>query len=196
LGFSGFGTQKAACHGSFAGLKISTFDLFGGAILNLQMDITGTILAWVGLLAFILAIPMNVIANLITPRAETWWATTSSVRRQRRIEKLRRALDVFNSRQEHWADVLLRLLRTFIVILAAASICLGGFLIELHAHIHRMEKALGISVKLPVTRYGTTESSFSWLWLFHHLSQDFARLTWSGRCGICPRCLSSVERRS
>jgi hypothetical protein len=42
----------------------------------------------VGILAFILAIPMAIIGNLLTPQVGSWWATTTEKRRQRRIAKL------------------------------------------------------------------------------------------------------------
>lgn len=46
----------------------------------------------VTVLAFVLAIPMAIAGNLLTPRAATWWATTSEKRRHRRIAKLEEEL--------------------------------------------------------------------------------------------------------
>jgi hypothetical protein len=52
------------------------------------MDKFGLFVAWVGIVAFFLAIPMAVVANLATPRIQSWWATTSELRKSVRIERL------------------------------------------------------------------------------------------------------------
>jgi hypothetical protein len=51
---------------------------------------------WIGLMigvaALVLAIPLAVIANLITPRVRDWWSTTSRTRLTRRISKIENTL--------------------------------------------------------------------------------------------------------
>jgi hypothetical protein len=42
----------------------------------------------IGVLAFIWAVPLAVLANMLTPRATTWWSTTSRERIKRRIAEL------------------------------------------------------------------------------------------------------------
>jgi hypothetical protein len=49
----------------------------------------GTIVAWIGIIAFVLAIPMSIFANIVSPRVLEWWALTNLSRRNHRIVKLR-----------------------------------------------------------------------------------------------------------
>jgi hypothetical protein len=63
------------------------------AILRPQMDKFGSFFAWVGLLAFLLAIPMSILSNLLTPRVQAWWAIQSKSRAIRRITKIQAKLD-------------------------------------------------------------------------------------------------------
>jgi hypothetical protein len=56
------------------------------------MESFGFFAAWVGVAAFLLAIPMAVVANLLTPRVQAWWATTTNARKDKRINKLKTRL--------------------------------------------------------------------------------------------------------
>jgi hypothetical protein len=56
------------------------------------MDNFGTFAAWVSIVAVILSIPLSVIANLATPRVQSWIATTSKRRREQRPLVLYNAL--------------------------------------------------------------------------------------------------------
>jgi hypothetical protein len=50
-----------------------------------------------GILAFILAIPMAVVANALTPSVVQWWARTSESRRHKRVARLTKVLP-------YWTD--------------------------------------------------------------------------------------------
>jgi hypothetical protein len=54
----------------------------------------------VGILALILAIPMAVLANMLTPRVQNWWASTSVKRRQKRIARLQGQLNALLASSE------------------------------------------------------------------------------------------------
>lgn len=108
------------------------------------MDISAILVAWVGALAFVLAIPMSISANLLTPKIQHRWAMTTAIRKARRIQELEDTLTRYNSRPAHWADILYKFVRTGFILLCAVSVCLGAFLSELHAHLHRIEYALHI----------------------------------------------------
>jgi len=56
------------------------------------MDKWSFIFGLIGVLALLLAIPLSIIANLITPKIKDWWATTSDHRRETRIAKLQLAV--------------------------------------------------------------------------------------------------------
>jgi hypothetical protein len=56
------------------------------------MDPWGHFFGWVGIIALVLAIPLAVIANLLTPTVRQWWATTSTNRRKKRIKELNERL--------------------------------------------------------------------------------------------------------
>jgi hypothetical protein len=43
---------------------------------------------WITIISFILAVPIAVIANLLTPRLEAWWARRNEASRSRRIVSL------------------------------------------------------------------------------------------------------------
>ena len=62
-----------------------------GAILCVEMGDLGLV-AWITILAFLLAIPMAVAANILTPKVQKWWAKTSAARRHRRIVFLEKEL--------------------------------------------------------------------------------------------------------
>jgi hypothetical protein len=49
------------------------------------MDKFGIFAAWVTIVAVLLAIPLSVIANILTPKVQVWWSKTSSIRLRRRI---------------------------------------------------------------------------------------------------------------
>ncbi len=53
------------------------------------------IVAWAGILGFLLAIPLSILGNLLTPKVKEWWATTSSARKQSRIKYLKARLLAF-----------------------------------------------------------------------------------------------------
>jgi len=108
------------------------------------MDIPASVVAWMGVLAFFFAIPMSIIANILTPKLQQRWATTSITRRSKRIQELKDTLVRYESRPAHWADILYKFVKTGFVLFCAISICLGSFLTEIHAHIHRIEYALHI----------------------------------------------------
>ena len=46
----------------------------------------------IGILAFLLAVPMSIAANVLTPRVSLWWARTSVLRKNRRIARLKARL--------------------------------------------------------------------------------------------------------
>lgn len=48
---------------------------------------------WATILAILLAIPLSVAANIITPKIQEWWATTSEARKTRRVVQLRRDIE-------------------------------------------------------------------------------------------------------
>ena len=76
--------------------------------------------AWVGLAAFVLAIPMAICANLATPKVRHWWGTTSNARRTRRIMALKAQLFRYMSFDtDAWDDTLSLGLRYF----ALAFLC-------------------------------------------------------------------------
>jgi hypothetical protein len=52
------------------------------------MDKIGVFAACVGIVAFFLAIPMAILANLLTPKAKDYWALTTQSRREKRIHEL------------------------------------------------------------------------------------------------------------
>ena len=52
--------------------------------------------AWIGIVGFTLAIPMSVLANLLTPRIQNWWSTTSQARKNKRIEELKAKIKLFS----------------------------------------------------------------------------------------------------
>jgi hypothetical protein len=56
------------------------------------MNKWGWLFGWVGLGAFVLAIPMAIAANLLTPKVRDWWASTSRSRALKRYEMLRREI--------------------------------------------------------------------------------------------------------
>jgi hypothetical protein len=60
----------------------------------------------VGILALMLAIPLAVVANLLTPRVREWYSTTSSKRLKKRIaqleEKLRQSGQEWTFSQAEW----------------------------------------------------------------------------------------------
>jgi hypothetical protein len=64
---------------------------------------------FVGLISFILAIPLAVGANLLTPRVQLWWNATTERRRLDRLEVIRKQLKrsenqaLFN--EVHWAII-------------------------------------------------------------------------------------------
>ena len=55
------------------------------------------VFGWLGLLAFILAVPMSIAANMLTPLVNSWWATTSQQRLKSRINKLEEQIQDANT---------------------------------------------------------------------------------------------------
>jgi hypothetical protein len=53
------------------------------------MDRFGVFAAWVGIVAFLLAIPMGVVSSLLAPKVLAWWAATTHKRASRRIRWLK-----------------------------------------------------------------------------------------------------------
>ncbi len=51
----------------------------------------------VGLLA---SVPLSIIANMLTPRAQRWWAKTSAARKEKRIQKLKAELAELTAEKE------------------------------------------------------------------------------------------------
>jgi hypothetical protein len=56
------------------------------------MDHFDYFVGWIGIVAFLLAIPMSILANMLTPKIQAWWANTSSARKARRIQYLQREI--------------------------------------------------------------------------------------------------------
>ena len=52
------------------------------------MDKFAVFATWVGIVAFLLAIPMSIAANILTPLIKNWWATTTVLRAKRRLVEL------------------------------------------------------------------------------------------------------------
>jgi hypothetical protein len=52
------------------------------------MDKWGQFFGWVGIASFLLAVPLAVLANILTPKVRDWWASTSQKRRARRYKQL------------------------------------------------------------------------------------------------------------
>ena len=112
------------------------------------MDGFGVFATWIGIVAFFLAIPMSVVGNILTPKLLTLWATTSLVRKERRIAKLRidlKLLDACIADSNFQAEQLLSGLKNC----AFAAIGLAYLLfidvsitINMHAHLD--------SVQLPI----------------------------------------------
>jgi MFS family permease len=57
------------------------------------MDKWGIIFGSVGVLAFLLAIPMSIVANILTPKLRDWWASTSRARGLKRYRYLGREIN-------------------------------------------------------------------------------------------------------
>jgi len=51
-------------------------------------DPLSTIVGWIGIAAFLLAIPMAVVANLLTPRVQNWWAGRNKKAAAKRLDRL------------------------------------------------------------------------------------------------------------
>ncbi len=106
----------------------------------------------IGIGAFLLAIPMAVVANILTPKIAAWWATTSHIRRQKRIAYLElqlRQLDcrmLLSVRHE-------RMLRGFRYIAIAGALMIYFLLIPItqliiiHDHLHSLSQ--GITIPRP-----------------------------------------------
>lgn len=61
--------------------------------------------------AFVLAVPLNVLANLLTPKLRNWWSERSVTVLQKRTEKLEADLETL-SELEPLSDAELRILVT------------------------------------------------------------------------------------
>ena len=140
------------------------------------MDKFGVFAAWVGIVAFFLAVPLAVIANLLTPRVASLWAKTSAARSERRIETLRKTLieiDRLMNGFEVRIDYMIRGLR----LLAVSAI---GFLylllfvhteiLGIHAHLVGIVKLLH-GAELDVGNYYLWGALYTALYLitFYHL---------------------------
>jgi len=112
------------------------------------MDRFGIFAAWVGIVAFFLAIPMSVLGNILTPKLLSFWATTSLVRKERRIAKLRidlKLLDACIADSNFQTEQLLKGLRNcvFAAIGLTYVLMIGvGMILTMHAHLD--------SVQLPI----------------------------------------------
>jgi hypothetical protein len=54
-----------------------------------------------GIAALVLAVPLNIAANILTPKVREWWASTTKSRALRRIERIPRELRALDSYLEH-----------------------------------------------------------------------------------------------
>jgi len=68
--------------------RLSVFQFFSDELEFILADGMDVSLV-VGLLA---AVPLSIIANMLTPRTQRWWAKTSAARKTRRIQKLKAEL--------------------------------------------------------------------------------------------------------
>ena len=63
----------------------------------------GIFAAWVGVCALFLAVPMSIAANLLTPKVQRWWATTTASRARSRLEELRKKkADIEEEKKDPW----------------------------------------------------------------------------------------------
>jgi hypothetical protein len=53
------------------------------------MDKFGYFAAWVGILGVLLAIPLTVLGNILTPKLVEWWSKSSAARRAHRVKVLK-----------------------------------------------------------------------------------------------------------
>jgi hypothetical protein len=86
------------------------------------MNKWGWFFGWVGVVSLFLTVPLNLLANFLTPKVAAWWALTSIKRRERRILHLRKTCRILTarihprSRQESFLQAAYRFLLAFIVL--------------------------------------------------------------------------------
>ena len=57
------------------------------------MSTIGFIAMWASIIGVLLALPLSILAGLLTPKVERWWATTSDRRRDKRMARLKADLE-------------------------------------------------------------------------------------------------------
>jgi len=62
------------------------------------MDKWGWFFGWVGVVALLFVVPLNILSNFLTPKVSAWWALTSVKRREDRIIYLRASINVLQAR--------------------------------------------------------------------------------------------------
>jgi len=65
-----------------------------------------TFVAWVGIVAFVLAVPISVFANIITPKVQLWWAGTAKRRAYFRLLRYEKRLKDIDAYDAHPVDAL------------------------------------------------------------------------------------------
>jgi hypothetical protein len=113
------------------------------------MDNLGIFSAWVGIVAFILAIPISIAANLLTPKVHSWWATTSQRRRERRILYLKAMLGLLSGESPKFSirfDYLCNALNHLSIAVIACFMLIGlsaRDILNLHAHLAGFAPSIG-----------------------------------------------------
>src|SRR6266700_2511491 len=85
------------------------------------MDTIGLHAAGVGVVSFLLTIAIAGAAHLISPRFQRWWATTSPLRAQARIQRLYAGLEIGHSPDSGYTADLVALYGTMIINLVGAA---------------------------------------------------------------------------
>src|SRR6266446_5865614 len=85
-------------------------DMAPYGILCVQMDNWSFMFGWIGLSAFLLAIPMSVAANLLTPKVKNWWAIKTYARATKRLAFLEARLEILKLYKEDSSVVKKRLM--------------------------------------------------------------------------------------
>jgi hypothetical protein len=85
------------------------------------MDKFGAFAAWVGIAAFFLAVPMAVVANLLTPKMSEWLATRSRSAQLAEIDRLKRRIAMLSAPfSEHLAFTVRRIVFAILFLSIAA----------------------------------------------------------------------------
>jgi MFS family permease len=90
--------------------------------LGIKFETWGFIFGLVGVAAFVLAIPLAVAANLLTPRLRNWWADRSTRSARARAAALKSELENYEQNYQLVDPPLLLILRAALVIVGIACI--------------------------------------------------------------------------